>query len=264
MNHDNGVAGAINLKPNKPETFDVRRDFLAVNNWLFNIEQYLTLSQLSNPNALISDENRIRLASSYLKGTVAVWWFNVVSSGNAPATWNEFKNKVSREFVPSDHAKRARDRLRRLRQTNSVSRYLSEFKNTILAIANMSDEEKMDRFIGGLKHSIRIEVLKSQPENFEDCARIALNVDSAIWRAGKGPHVGQSSGSEGPSLMEIGNTDTQPRTKAQREQRRKDLERGACFTCHKEGCRPWKHPQQVNNTETLEGRTSSDSEEENE
>lgn len=253
MNQEHGIVGAINLKPNKPETYDGRRDFLAVNTWLFNVEQYLLLSQLSNPNVPIADESRIRFASSYLKGTASVWWFNLFSAGIIPATWNEFKAAVIREFVPSDHSKRARDRLRKLRQTKSVSRYLSDFRNIILAISGMTDEEKMDRFIEGLKHSIRIEVLKAQVDTFEDCARVALNIDSAIWRAGKGTGqtFGNRSGDEGPTPMEIGNVEgsSNPRTKAQREQRRKDLEKGACFTCHKVGCRPWKPARQANNVE---------------
>lgn len=30
-------------------------------------------------------------------------------------------------------------------------------------------------------------------------------------------------------------------TEKMSEQRQKDLQNNACFTCHKSGCRPWKH-----------------------
>lgn len=129
----------------------------------------------------------------------------------------------------------------------------------------MSDEEKTDRFIEGLRHSIRLEVLKAQVKIFEETARIALNIDSAIWRAGKGKSSYEGNRyTEGPTPMEIGNVEgsNDPRTKAQREQRKKDLEKGACFTCHKVGCRPWKH-NRTNNVEVDESEAPSDTESEN-
>lgn len=38
--------------------------------------------------------------------------------------------------------------------------------------------------------------------------------------------------------MEIGNLEGKPEMSLQRK---KDLRNNACFTCHKAGCRPWKH-----------------------
>lgn len=66
MNQGNNQ-DAVNLRPNKPETYDGKRDFLTVNTWIFNIEQYLILTQLNNNNVVISDENQIRFASPFLK-----------------------------------------------------------------------------------------------------------------------------------------------------------------------------------------------------
>lgn len=50
----------------------------------------------------------------------------------------------------------------------------------------MQEDEKMDRFIEGLKYDIKVEVLKFQVDNFDECAKVALNIDSVIWRAQKG------------------------------------------------------------------------------
>lgn len=41
--------------------------------------------------------------------------------------------------------------------------------------------------------------------------------------------------------MEIGNTEGPKRSQNQTEQRERDIEWGACFTCHQVRCRPWKH-----------------------
>lgn len=48
-------------------------------------------------------------------------------------------------------------------------------------IGNMHDGEKLDRFIVGLKYHVRVELMKTICNTFEESARIALNIYSAIW-----------------------------------------------------------------------------------
>lgn len=117
-------------------------------------------------------------------------------------------------------------------------------------IVDINEGEKVDRFVDGLKFNVRVEVLKTNCTSFEECARIALNIDSAIWRARRG-QVGSYSNSfenSGPTPMEIGNVTRTLRDLA--GQRKIDLSRGACFKCHKVACRPWKCGRpKVNNME---------------
>lgn len=63
----------------------------------------------------------------------------------------DFKNAVIQEFVPSDHAKRARDKLCNIKDTPTVARYLSHCRNVVLTITGMNDDEKVNRFNEGLK-----------------------------------------------------------------------------------------------------------------
>lgn len=106
--------------------------------------------------------------------------------------------------------------------------------------AGMSEGEKLDHFVDGLKYNVKIEVMKANCNFFEECSKIALNVDSVIWRAKKGLPDNPSFSSElsKPSPMEVENLARRVSSKAQREQRQKDLSKGACFKCHKGGCRP--------------------------
>lgn len=243
--------GSMNLKPNKPDLYDGKRDFLAVNTWIFKIQQYLSLAALSNPATQLTDENRILFASSFLTSTAASWWYTVVQSGQTPSTWEEFRIMVLNEFVPSDHVRRARDKLRRLRQTASVSKYLSEFRNCILTISDISEGELLDRFIQGLKSEVKIEVLKTQAANFEDATKVALRVDSALWSSSHSrSSFATSSSTHDP--MEIGNV--QKRTsEEQRRQRALDLKNNACVVCHTKHCRPWKCTKKgrLNNVNTV-------------
>jgi len=239
-------AGPISLKPNKPETYDGRRDYLVINTWLYKIEQYLSLLMITNPNMQLDESTRITYASTFFTSTAAVWWYTLVQVGQVPTTWVAFKEAVIREFVPEDHVRRARDKLRRLTQTTSVSKYLADFRNVVLTVPDITDSEKWDKFCAGLKYEVRLEVMKSAVTSFEDAARIALRVDSALWNAGHFPRSGQegtgarAGGTDRPTPMEIGNIEQQ-RGRRWDAQREKDYKRNACFKCHKVGCRPWKH-----------------------
>ena len=141
-----------------------------------------------------------------LKGTAASWWYVLVQSQLIPATWKEFKTAVRAEFVPQDSIRRAGDKLRKLSQRTSASSYLTEVRNTVLAIPGVSDDEKLDRFCSVLNTQVKLEVLKSNPATVDDAARIALNVDSALFGAGMYSSWGlqpSGFGSSGPQPIDI-------------------------------------------------------------
>ena len=231
---------AINVKPNKPDAFTGTRDFLVVHTWLYKMEQYINLTQLMNSDLTLNDANKIMFASTFLTGTASVWWFTRVQSNTVPATWAEFKGTISQEFVPADHVRRSREKFRRLKQTSSVSKYLSDFHNIVFTIPDVNEGERLDKFVDGLNHQIRLEVMKSTVNTFEDASKIALRVDSALNTFTKHPISG-SSAAEGPTPMEIGNLEHRHDRRCGESQRTKDIRLNACFTCHKVGCRPWKH-----------------------
>ena len=243
----------VNLKPNKPEPFSGKRDAVTVAAWLYQIETYLNLLQVSNPEMPIDQGIRVSFASTLLKGNAANWWYMLVQSGQAPGTWDEFCNCVRTEFVPKDSVDRARDKLRVLRQKTSVTAYLNDFRNIVISIPGISNDEKLDKFVSGLKPEVLLEVKKNRPADFESAAQIALTIDSALFSMNRyyQGNFGASS-SSGPQPMDIGNVEgnTHYRGKSFKpkgrgggmtKQRMNDLKQGLCFVCHKPGCRSWKH-----------------------
>ena len=90
-----------------------------------------------------------------------------------------FENAVYQECF-FDTFIRSRDKLRRLVHRKSVSNYLSEFRNIVLTISDMSVGEKVDLFCQGLKPKIRLEVLKPGAGTMIDASRIVLNLDSGL------------------------------------------------------------------------------------
>ena len=222
------------LKPNKPERYDGKRDELAVRAWLYQVQQYLNLVQVEK-TSVIADSTKISFASTFFTGTAAFWWYTRVDANTDPKTWNDFEAAVVQEFVPKDSTQRARDKVARLAQKTSVSAYLTEFRNVCLSIPGMSEGEKVDRFVRGLKPLVRIEVIKAGAQSMDDASRIALSVDSALFGARmfhnpRSSFAKESFADPTPTPMDIGNI----------EQRRKDLQNNSCFKCHKVGCRPWK------------------------
>lgn len=91
----------------------------------------------------------ILYVSTHLEGNAAAWWFTLVQNNLVPVTLERFKALLTLEFVPDDHyshlmimmiiwssgqiheqvhdVRRARDRLRKLQQSISVAKYLSDF-----------------------------------------------------------------------------------------------------------------------------------------
>lgn len=143
--------GSINLKPKKSDTFDGKRDVLIVNSRIYQLEQYLALVEFGSPGNVLQDRTRIMYVSTFFSATAKVGWFTKVRRNTIPQTWALFKQCIRAEFVPDDHIRRARDRLRKLKQTTSVSKFLSEFRNVTLTIPDMADGEEWDKFCFGMK-----------------------------------------------------------------------------------------------------------------
>lgn len=71
--------------------------------------------------------------------------------------------------MPSDLVRVVRDKLRKLRQVTSVSKYLSEFRNLVLTTLDFIEWEKSKKnFKNELKYNMKIEVLKSPVPAFEE------------------------------------------------------------------------------------------------
>lgn len=77
-------------------------------------------------------------------------------------------------------------------------------------------------------------VMKASYYYYEECSRIALNVDSAIWRACRGPYGTYNTvESKGTTSVWIGNVNGGHSARDLPEQLRKYVRKGEYFRCHK-------------------------------
>lgn len=83
-----------------------------------------------------------------------------------------FKTALLNEFIPSDHSRRARGKLKGIKENASVEIYMDDFRNIMLMIGvmigDMSEGERIDCFIDGLKYNVRVKVMKKNYVSFED------------------------------------------------------------------------------------------------
>jgi hypothetical protein len=231
----------VHLKAPKPAFYFGERDAAKLENWIFQVENYFHLHQALHPEQQVSDAVFILFASNLLKSSAATWWQAVSREGRVPETWLMFLELLREQFLPVDARQAARDKLHVLRQTKSVAAYVSTFQDVCLLLPGLTEDEKKDRFVRGLKPAVRIEVLKSSPDSFVAATRIALAVDSAIFSTSRSvsnnSHPYMRANNDGYGVgsnrvpMEVGTSSA----KSNRDSDRTGKSSVKCFRCGKYG-----------------------------
>lgn len=139
------------LECSRFESYNGTRCFLIVDAWIYNIEQYRSFTQLRSPYVAINNYIKVYFASSYLSRYAAVWLYNWVSSPNRAVTREAFKNSLTAPFIAAEDKQIARHKLRKLKQTAFVEKYLSEYRNMILMTVIINISDKLELFEDGLK-----------------------------------------------------------------------------------------------------------------
>lgn len=117
----------VTIKPNNPPEFDGSRDALKVNAWLYQVDVYINLVQLSNLENQFADQIKISFESTLMKDDAANWWFMFLKSVQAPGALNGFQNFMQRDFILQDSVLQSREKLRELKKKTSVTTFLIYF-----------------------------------------------------------------------------------------------------------------------------------------
>ena len=178
---------ASNVKPPKPITYDARHD---PELWLYSVDTYYSAVNLTN------DAAKISFADALLRGDALTWRRTI----DMPSDWDSWKTLLISAFQPVNPSETARDRLARLRQTTSVRAYVAVFRTVCLLIPAITEDEKKDRFIRGLKPKIMNELRIKPQETFEDTVKMAVRLDT----------IGSIDAPEIPATPEIPDTPAIP------------------------------------------------------
>lgn len=160
------------VKVATPGTFTGNRT-LNVDTWLFEMNQYLAVCGVT------TDNQRIAVASSYLKEVALQWWLGRCRHPNIPPQdWPSFVNALKERFQPLAASRTARAELHNLRQgAMSVADYSNKFYSLIQLITDMGEADQVERFIYGLRHAISKEVDMREPKTLQDAMSAAQKIE---------------------------------------------------------------------------------------
>jgi Retrotransposon gag protein len=160
------------------------------------LRSWLTAANLQIVNKGIEGEERkVRFIGSYLRGRAWQWFEPILrESDEKPRkewsdratrilnSYKEMKKAMGQVFGEIDERKTAAERLQRLRQTRSVTDYITDFQ-MITSNLDWDEDALEDKFLEGLKPEIRRALIyyPTEPENLEEVFERAQRIDREIW-----------------------------------------------------------------------------------
>jgi hypothetical protein len=170
-----------------PEKYDGSREELRT--FLTKIDLYCEFNEVPN------DQDKILMASTYMKGKAANWMQPYVDdylldaehrgtkdeTRTMFASWTEFKQEMGRIFGEVDAKNQAEKRITHLRQTKSVSAYTAEFKQ-LQARIDWDDAALRTVFEAGLKENVKDGLVHhDKPGTLQALIELATRIDNRLW-----------------------------------------------------------------------------------
>ncbi|GKD23036.1 putative retrotransposon gag domain, aspartic peptidase domain protein [Tanacetum coccineum] len=112
----------------KPSPFVGKREARAVDDFLWEMEQYLEGVNVVN------DASKIKMVTRYLKDTATLWWRCQYGD-------------IERENAKNE----AKSRLRKLKQSGTIREYIKDFTTLVLEIPELSDQDSLFYSLDGLQ-----------------------------------------------------------------------------------------------------------------
>ena len=147
------------------------------------------------------DAAKVRHAAMFLKGRAAEWWDAEDKSSGVESSWDRFVERLRERYRPMQAAVVARERLRRLKQTGTVSAYADLFQKELTPIMDMSTSDQIFNFVTGLSSvAVANKVREKEPKSLHEAMDTAVRAEVFLsaGRFGIG-HTGQFGGRSGPS-----------------------------------------------------------------
>ena len=165
------------ISPAKPDKYSGRPG--KADQWAFEMEQYFAATGIQDPQ-------RVPFAAAMLTDNAAIWWRSACQdTSHTISSWSVFKAELILNFKHYDNQKAARNRLRTLRQRTSVAQYYADFMQATLEIPGITEDEKMDRFLDGLKPTLQREITLREPEDFNTLVKLAHKLDALFYAASR-------------------------------------------------------------------------------
>jgi hypothetical protein len=137
----------------------------------------------------IEEDKKIRHVVTKLKGHAALWWDELQAERRSRGkqkikSWDRMIAKMKVKFIPRDYQITLFRRMQNLRQKlMSVREYTEEFyRLNIRAGHRESDDEKVARYLNGLRYDIQDELSMVTIRTVEDAYQMALKAEEKLSR----------------------------------------------------------------------------------
>lgn len=131
--------------------------------WLSKCEDYFGLNQTP-------ETNKVTMASLALDESGYQWYDGLKKSSAEPVVWRTFTEGIKVRF--SSTLRRPLEELVQLKQTGNLSDYQEKFEK-IACRSNLSEEQKLDCYLGGLKEELAWDVKLLNPVTVLEATRLA-------------------------------------------------------------------------------------------
>jgi hypothetical protein len=166
----------MQLKPKQPDTYDGKRDFQTIDNWVASVDSYFALTKAKPPEIY-------HYLNTIFTGNAATWFrFHHRNLDPATITWNSVKTALLAYFIPPNHTRRLRDEWAYTRQTATVSEYYTRLTQLAMQLGDITESIFVDKFIRGLKSKTKTEVELHDPQTLAEAVRLADRYDTIAYR----------------------------------------------------------------------------------
>jgi Retrotransposon gag protein/Zinc knuckle len=225
-------------RPRQPDKYHGQRDFLLLGNWIFTVDQYFILTDMSVPK-------QAPFVSTLLRDEALLWYRSSYENWDpaTPLTWDIIRAAMRQYFSPPNEDRRLQDEWANLRQHGTVCEYVSVLTTLAMRIPEVTQTQILDKFIRGLKPKTRIEVELRDPKTTDEAYRLADRFDRIVYGAKNTSFLTQNYNRYTPTSNANMNADyaepMQIDTLRPRRSGLKNFQRprpqGLCFTCSKPG-----------------------------
>jgi hypothetical protein len=137
----------------------------------------------------VVEDKKVKHVIMRLKGHATLWWDELQADKRCKGkkkikSWDRMVAKVKAKFIPKDYQITLFQRMHNLRQKlMSVKEYTEEFyKINIRAGHRESNDEKVARYMNGLRYDIQDDMSMMIIRNVEDAYQIALKAEEKLSR----------------------------------------------------------------------------------
>jgi hypothetical protein len=163
-------------------TYEGNMDAEELLDWIRALDTYFDYED-------IEEDKKVKHAVTKLKGHAALWWDELQADRRWKGkqkikSWDRMVAKMKEKFIPRDYQITLFRRMQNLRQKlMTVKEYTEEFyKLNIRAGHRESDDEKVARYMNGLRCDIQDEMSMETIRTVEDAYQMALKAEEKLSR----------------------------------------------------------------------------------